>query len=137
VPSVDTVVTWIPGEVVAAYSAIVLALQPETAPGGDPAPLAVTWGGWIVGGFIFACVLAFLGGWLKRTNAFDSKAKKELWVRTLLAGIAFLIWSFVVPGSWWFSFEQIAEYPGAVGIVAGLVGVVFSLVAEAWVRKYN
>ena len=31
VPSVDTLITWVPGEVIAAYAAIVLALQPEIA----------------------------------------------------------------------------------------------------------
>jgi hypothetical protein len=41
-PTVDTLVAWIPGEVIAAYMALVLALQASDT-GGAPKPTSVWW----------------------------------------------------------------------------------------------
>lgn len=133
VPSVDTVVTWIPGEVIAAYSAIVLASQPAQENGGDTM-LEITWGGWLVGGIVLAAVITVLGGWSKKDDL-DSIATRELTVRAILAATAFAIWSLVIPGSWWYSVDKIADNVDIVPIVAGIIGVVFSLFAEGLVRR--
>jgi hypothetical protein len=133
VPSVDTLVTWIPGEVVAAYAALVLALQPEATDGTD-APLEITWGGWVVFGVAFACAITFLGGWSKSAGL-AGKARRELFARTALGGVAFVIWSAIIPGSWWYSIEQISENQAVVPIVVGVLGVTFGLAAEGIVRR--
>jgi hypothetical protein len=132
--SLDTLVAWIPGEVIAAYAAIVLALQPEQTEGGGAPPIEVTAYGWLIGAIAFAAALTFLAGWSK-TDDLDSKAAKELGTRVFLAAVAFAIWSFVVPASWWYSIDQIAENQKLIPIVAGLVGVAFGLFAEGLVRR--
>jgi len=133
VPSIDTLVTWIPGEVVTAYAAIVLALQPEGTSGGQP-PIEITWSGWLFAGFVFAALLTWLGGWSKSANP-DKKLKQELMVRAGAAGVAFLIWRVVVPGSWWYSIKLIADNQSVVPLVVGLIGTVFALFAEGAVRR--
>lgn len=134
VPSVDTVVTWIPGEVIASYAAIVLALQPEAGDDGVAPPIEITWGGWLIAGVVFAGVLTWLGGWSKSDNL-SRAATRELAARVILAGGAFGIWSAVVPGSWWYSIDRFAENPEVVTIVAGIVGATFAMVAEGTVRR--
>lgn len=134
VPSVDTLVTWIPGEVIAAYSGLVLALQPEGDPSTSSATLEVTAIGWLISGFIAAVVLTWLGGWTK-VKKLEPPAQKELFFRALFAGMAFAIWSFVVPGSWWYSMDGIASHQAIVPIIVGLVGTMFALLAEGVVRR--
>jgi hypothetical protein len=133
-PSIDSLIAWIPGEVIAAYAAIVLALQPEQAEGADPPPVEITSYWWILVGVIFAALLTWLGGWSKADNL-DTKAAKELTARVILSGVAFAIWSFVIPGSWWYSIDKIAENQTLVPILAGLVGTAFGLLAEGVVRR--
>jgi hypothetical protein len=134
VPSIDTLVTWIPGEVIAAYAAIVLALQPEQTSGEPPPPLEVTSGWWLFGGVLLAGLVTWLGGWSK-TQDLDAAARKELIARTVLAGGAFAIWSVVVPGSWWYSIDDIAENQAVAVILAGLLGATYALLAEGLVRR--
>ena len=134
IPSVDTLVTWVPGEVIAAYAAIILALQPEQTPNVAAPPLEITWGGWLLGGVLFAVLMTWLGGWSKTDNL-EIAAKKELAARAVLAGVAFGIWSVVVPGSWWYSTRVVAENQAVVPIVVGLIGSVFALAAEGFVRR--
>lgn len=136
VPSVDTLVKWIPGEVIAAYAAIVLALQPEGETSGDSTPLEITSGWWLIGGVMFAALLTWLAGWSK-TQDLDQSATKELATRTVLAAVAFVIWSVVVPGSWWFSIESFAKNSTVVPLVAGLIGAAFALLAEGVVRRVD
>jgi hypothetical protein len=132
--SFDTLVKWIPGEVIAAYAAVVLALQPEQKEGSGAPAITITASGWLIGAIAFAAVLTFLAGWSK-TDDLDSKKSKELGVRVLLSALAFAIWSFVVPASWWYSIDQLAENQKLVPIVAGLVGTAFALFAEGVVRR--
>lgn len=129
VPSVDTLIRWIPGEAIAFYTAIVLALQSD-----PPAELTVTAFGWLAIGIAAAMVLTLLGGWAG-PDKFDLSNTVELALRTLFAGVAFSIWSLVIPGSWWYSIETIAENREIVPIVAGLGGAAFSLFAEGFVRR--
>ena len=44
-PGIDTLITWIPGEVIAAYGAVVLALQPTAESGSEQTvePVAFGW----------------------------------------------------------------------------------------------
>jgi hypothetical protein len=134
VSSVDTLVKWIPGEVLAAYAAIVLALQPEQSDGMASQPLEITSGWWLVAGGVFAAALTWLAGWSK-TDDLDRVKGVDLGVRTMLAAAAFAIWSFVIPGSAWYSIDTIGDNPELIPILAGIVGVAFALVAEAVVRR--
>ena len=133
VPSVDTLVTWIPGEVIAAYAAIVLALQP-LAEGDEEAAIEITWGGWVVAGMITAGLLTWLGGWSKATN-FDGRVSLELAARVVFAALAFGLWSVIVPGSWWYSVGWVAENKAIVPIGVGVLAAAFALFAEGVVRR--
>ena len=133
VPSLDTVITWIPGEVIAAYAAVVLALQP-TAEDNALLPLEITSGWWLIAGMAFAAVLTWLGAFSKTDDLAGAEAR-ELVARVGLAAVAFAIWSVVVPGSWWYSVDAIADNPALVPIIVGLVGVAFGLAAEGVVRR--
>ena len=53
----------------------------------------------------------------------------------VLAATAFAIWSFVVPGSWWYSIELISKNQTIIPILAGLIGAAFGLFAEGLVRR--
>lgn len=134
VASVDTLVSWIPGEVIAAYAAIVLALQPEKGSASEPPPVEITSGWWIVVAVVFAVILTWLGGWTKVTKL-TGEARKELVARVVLAGAAFAIWSLVIPGSAWYSLDLISDNQTLIPILAGIVGASFGLFAEGLVRR--
>jgi hypothetical protein len=133
VPGIDTLITWIPGEVIAAYSAVVLALQPS-AEDGALAPLKVTARGWLIGAIVLAALLTWLGAWSKSDDLTSAQTKEAL-ARSLFAALAFAIWSFVVPASWWYSHKWAADNVTVIPIVAGIGGLVFALFAEGIVRR--
>src|SRR5687767_8869282 len=107
-PTLDTLIAWIPGEVIAAYGAVVLALQPTQDGSSTPPPMEITSYVWLVGGVVLAAIMTFLGGWSK-TDDLNTEETKELAARMVLAAAAFAIWSFVIPGSWWYSIEKVSE----------------------------
>jgi hypothetical protein len=125
-PGIEKLVEWIPGDVIAAYSAAVLALQPD-----DGSKLEITpW--WLLAGAIaFAALLTFLGAWARR----DKIRKGQLLLRMVFAATAFAIWAFVVPGSWWHSLDWVADNEPVVPIAAGVIGVAFALFAEGAVLR--
>jgi hypothetical protein len=132
-PSVDSLVTWIPGEVIAFYAALVLAFQPEQDGGTSP-PLEITSKGWLIFAVVLAAVITLLGGW-SRTKKLTGPERGELLIRACLAAVAFALWSFVVPGSAWYAIDYVAEHSDVVLLVAGVVAVVFSLFAEGIVLR--
>ena len=134
-PSVDSLVTWIPGEVIAFYAALVLAFQPEQDGGTSP-PLEITSTGWLILAVVLAAVITLLGGW-SRTKKLSGPERGELLIRACLAAVAFALWSFVVPGSAWYAIDYIAENSDVVLLVAGVVAVVFSLLAEGIVLRVS
>jgi hypothetical protein len=125
-PGIDRLIEWIPGEVIAAYSAAVLALQPD-----DGSTLKITPGWLLAGGIGFAALLTFLGAWSKKKEI----QKLELAFRIVFAAAAFAIWAFVVPGSWWHSLDWVARNEPVVPVVAGIVGLAFALFAEGTVLR--
>jgi hypothetical protein len=132
-PSVDALVAWIPGEVIAFYTALVLAFQPQQE--GDTAPpLEITSEWWLIIAVLLAAGISWLGGWSRATNLTGAQTV-ELALRSVLAAFAFALWSFVVPGSWWYSIDDIAENQDVVLLVAGVAAVMFSLFAEGIVRR--
>jgi len=129
-PTVNVLVEWIPGEVIAAYMALVLALQADGA-GGTPKPTSL-W--WLVGAIVAAGVLTFLGGFSKRPGL-KGRDWLDLGVRVVLSTAAFALWSLVLPGSWWQSIHDIADNAAVVAIVAGLTASAFGLLAQGIVQR--
>ena len=132
-PTVDTLIAWIPGEVIAAYTALVLALQPEDAEG---MVTEITSGWWLIGAIAFAAALTFASGFSK-SDDLTGRQWGELSARTVLSAIAFALWSLVVPGSWWQSIDDIADNTTVVALVAGIVAALFGLIAQGIVRRLD
>lgn len=131
-PTVDKVLAWIPGDVIAAYMALVLALQ-----GSDAETIEPTSGWWLIGAIAAAGVVTFLGGFANPI-ALDGRDWLELLVKSvLLAPIAFALWSLVLPGSWWQSIDRIANNAPVVVIVAGICAAAFALLAQGVVKLVN
>jgi hypothetical protein len=129
-PTVDKLLAWLPGDVIAAYMAIVLALQEGTT-------VEPTDGVWLIGAIAAAGVVTFLAGF---TNplALDRGDWRELALKSVvLSPIAFALWSLVLPGSWWQSIDRIADNAGVVAIVAGLGAAAFGLLAQGLVAIVN
>lgn len=126
------IVKWVPGEVIGAYAALVLALD-----SGERDPRAVTGTQWL---WVFAAgalVMALVGGALewRRQNPsavhLPADKRAELVIRGILAFAAFLLWSLVIPGSastqgWSWGVANAHVLP----IVVPFAAVVFGLVAE-------
>ena len=111
---VDTVVKWIPGEVLALYAAgVTLIGRPSTF--------------WLVVGIVLAPLVVLLA-------AFARTGRLEPGLRTLtragLMTVAAVIWSFVVPLSGWAGWSAIADNSAVVALTAALGGLIFGLVAE-------
>lgn len=131
-PTVDKLLAWIPGDVIAAYMALVLALQ-----GSDAATVKPTAGGWLIAGIAAAGVLTFLGGFVNPVTL-DRRDWYELILKSvLLSPIAFALWSLVLPGSWWQSIDKLANNAPVVAIAAGLAAVAFGLLAQGLVALVN
>jgi hypothetical protein len=131
-PTVDKLLAWIPGEVIAAYMALVLALQ-----GSDATTVEPTSAGWLIGAIAAAGVLTFLGGFANPLNL-DRGDWRELLVKSVvLSPIAFTLWSLVLPGSWWQSVDAISDHAPEVAIVAGIVATAFGLLAQGIVALVN
>jgi hypothetical protein len=130
-PTVDAVVAWIPSEVIAAYMALVLALQGTDNTDGVTNPTSL---GWLIGAILASGLITFLGGFAKSKNL-TRPQWTELGVKVVLSAVAFAIWSLVLPGSWWQSINTIADNAPVVAIVAGLAGVAFGLVAQGIVAR--
>ena len=131
-PTVDKLLAWIPGDVIAAYMALVLALQGSEAESVEP-----TSGWWLIGAIAAAGLLTFLGGF-SNPIALDGRDWRELVVKSvILSPIAFALWSLVLPGSWWQSIDTIADNAPVVAIVAGLGAAMFGLLAQGIVALIN
>jgi hypothetical protein len=128
-PTVDTLVAWIPGEVIAAYMALVLALQRDDT-SGVVKPTSV-W--WLIGA---AGLLTFLGGFSNSTYL-SGDEWLELGVKVVLSAMAFALWSLVLPGSWWQSIHDIADNAAVVAILAGLAAAAFGLLAQGIVQRLD
>jgi hypothetical protein len=131
VPTVDALVAWIPGEVIAAYMALVLALQGKENTGGVPKPTAL---GWLIAAILAAGLLTFLGGFATSRDLTHSQWL-ELGVKVVLSAFAFTLWSLVLPGSWWQSINTIGNNAAVVAIAAGLGATAFGLLAQGIVER--
>jgi hypothetical protein len=124
-------VSWIPGDVIAAYMALVLALQHNAQT--DVTMPTSKW--WLIGAIAASGVFTFLGGFAKSPNLAGWEQWLELSVRVLLSACAFAIWSLVLPGSWWQSIDKIANNAAAVAVIAGVAAAAFGLLAQGIVNR--
>lgn len=118
---VGRVLTWIPADVVALFGAVTMALVDE------PKDAAGPW--LIVGGAILSALFVVGGAWSRRGSGASSSAwftGKLRW-RTMLAPVAFLIWSPTVPGSGWTNLAIVAENPGWTVVACAAAGALFAL----------
>jgi hypothetical protein len=117
------VLSWIPGEVVVLYGALITLFVGTSADSpGDAASIILT-----VLGVIFASGFVVLAAW---SSTSDSEwLTKRIKGRAFLAGVAFVIWSLTVPDSGWQEIKWIAEHPAQTAGIAGVFGLIFSLIA--------
>jgi hypothetical protein len=117
------VLAWIPGEVVVLYGALItLFVQNDAEKIGDSASVVLT-----IGGVVFAGLFVLLAAFASTSGA--GWLTMRIKGRAVLASIAFLIWSLTVPNSGWNEFDWIADHPIETAAIAGVVGLVFSLLA--------
>jgi hypothetical protein len=110
----DTVAKWIPGEVLALYTAGVTMI-------GHP-----NWF-WLAIGVILAPVVVVLGAF---ANSGKLPSDPRIQARAGLALVAMLLWSLVVPASGWWEWGLVGNNPAAVALAGAALGLVFGLVAE-------
>jgi hypothetical protein len=113
---IDKITVWIPGDVLVIYVAGVTALLTQS---NEPNVV------WLVVMAVITLVYVPIAAWVARKQITGA-----VWVRALLAVVAFLIWSLTVPESGWQELEAVAKNPGWVALIATLAGLFFGLLAE-------
>jgi hypothetical protein len=110
----DTVAKWIPGEVLALYVAGVTMI-------GKP-----SWF-WLVVGVMLAPATVLLAAF---ANSGRFPPGSRTGVRAGLGFLTMVLWSLTVPASGWQSWPLVRDNRAAVALAAGVVGLLFGLVAE-------
>jgi hypothetical protein len=119
-PFVDRLIQWIPADVIAIYTVGITALSTQH---NDPNPSPL----WLILCAAVGFVLVLLAAvrTRKRINGRDL-------VLGLMAVFAFAIWSLAIPSSGWYRWHEVADNPGWVAAIAGLGGIVFGAIADAF-----
>lgn len=117
---VDKVIKWIPGDVLAIYVAAVTAL------GLDNPRLWLT-----IVAIALAPVLVVLGA----LSLDQAERPTKISLRAGLALGATAIWTLTVPGTGWLEIDAVANNPKTVAVIAGIVGLVYGLLADVLVRE--
>lgn len=117
---VDRVIQWIPADVIAIYTLGITALASQE-PNPNPSPA------WLIIAAGLAFVLVLLGAYTTRKTI----RGKDVGL-AVLAVIAFAIWSLAIPESGWYEWDEVADNPGWVAIVAAVGGILFSAMADAF-----
>jgi hypothetical protein len=113
---INKITVWIPGDVVVIYVAGVTALLTQS---NEPNVV------WLVVMAVVTLVYVPFAAWVARKEITGA-----VWGRALLAVLAFLVWSLIVPESGWHDLEAVAKNPGWVALIATLAGLIFGLLAE-------
>jgi hypothetical protein len=117
------VLAWIPGEVIVIYGALItLFVGSESENLGSSASIILT-----AIGIILAGGLVVLAAWSSTSGA--GWLTKRIKGRAVLASAAFIIWSLTVPDSGWQEIGWIADHPAETAALAGIIGLIFSLIA--------
>jgi hypothetical protein len=117
---IDRLVQWIPADVIAIYTVGITTLRTQS-PDPNPSPL------WLIIAAALAFVLVLLGAYQTR----KSLGGRDF-LLALMAIIAFAIWSLAIPDSGWYDWSTVAHNPGWVALIAGVGGLVFGAVADAF-----
>jgi hypothetical protein len=129
--ALGVLVMWIPTEVVAAYAAFVLMIQPAT--GAQDASVAI--GIWLVA-LLATPLLIWVAAWAKkaRGKTWNKGERRRLTWSVLLSPVAFFLWSASIPQSAWTLFGPFkansAAFLFALLIVVGVFTVVASKLTE-------
>lgn len=120
-------IRWIPGEVVAVYGAAVALLA-------DPAKSDAAGFTWVAG-LVFALVLALLGAqpW---TLAHQRQKVAILVASLIFTAIAFVLWSFTIPGSAGYRWGYAADH-SQIAVLAALLGLILGALTEpilTWIK---
>jgi len=105
--ALDTLVKWVPGEIIAFYAAATFALQETLTPGGGDAGLAsrsTPYAVWLLIGAVVLTLVVTTVGALSRNLDAGADGRAPWWevlVTAVLATVAFVGWSLTVPGSYW------------------------------------
>jgi hypothetical protein len=121
-------IRWIPGEVVAVYGAAVALLA-------DPADSRAAGNTWIAA-FVFALVLGLLGArpWTIKGN---QQTIAILVASLVFTAIAFVLWSFTIPGSAGYRWDYAADH-SQISVLAALAGLLLGGITEPiliWIRS--
>jgi len=121
--SAGKVLQWIPGEVIAFYGAITtIIVQNEAEAIGDTGSILLT-----VAGVLLAAGFVVLGAFANTSE--KGWLTKRVVLRSVLAAVAFAIWSLTVPSSGWNQIEWIKDHPAITAAIAGVLGLCFSMFA--------
>lgn len=113
----DTVVKWIPGEIVAFYLAAITLIS-------GPPPVAHPSVSLWLGAFAAtALLILFAGLRMKRTRL-------DIVKRIGLGLLAFLVWSAVIPQSGWAAWTWAADNPRAMAVSSALAGIILAPLAD-------
>jgi hypothetical protein len=122
---VGRVLTFIPTDVVALYAAAIAAFVTDPTKGSS----------WLlVPVFFVLCPIAVAGG------AFSAGESGKWWTRrtrfrTIVAPIAFIIWSPTVPNSGWEQWHVVAIHPRWTVLICAIAGYVFALIAGGFDKR--
>ena len=117
------VLAWIPGEVVVIYGALItLFVGSDSETLGASGSIILT-----LLGFVLAGGLVVLAAWSSTSG--PGWMTQRIKGRAALACAAFVIWSLTVPDSGWQEIDWIADHPAETAALAGVIGLIFSLIA--------
>ncbi|HEX8082893.1 MAG TPA: hypothetical protein VF529_01300 [Solirubrobacteraceae bacterium] len=119
---IDQLTKWIPGDALALYVAAVTAFAARE--GAQPSPALLI-------AFVVLAALFVVGG----AFASSGEIQRTVILRTILAAVAFAIWSLSVPFSGWNRWDLIAENQAEVAIGAAVFGVLFGFGAEGFTKR--
>lgn len=122
----DRLIKYIPGDAVAGYTTVITLF---TLKDGVPDPQL-----WLVILFLAVTVALVLLGWASTPPADPGASRPSPAPDIVLAVIAFIAWSLVVPGNGWLDIEQITDNPEVAGVVGVVVGILMPGVAKLFGR---
>ena len=118
----DILVSSIPTEVVATYTAIVAVVSAALVEGTSGTYLPLRW--WLFGGFCAATALSIMGGYYVNKEATSSG--RFPWLETLSASLAFAAWGLAMPESPLFFMLDNPVLPITVGLIVVITAFVIT-----------
>lgn len=138
-----TIVKWIPGEAITFYAGIIGVGAAQGALTGTETPqqllerIQAGSAGWFAVGAAIAAALVLIGSATAPRASQKKASKLGLFIRVLLALIAFVIWTSALPGSWTYSWNLIRDMGAAYALLLVPIGIGFAAGAEWLTKKVN